>query len=447
MSAVISCPAMKRLSHMWLLGAGLFALAACSRAPLREDGVGSQGDGASGAGASGAGGAGAGGAGASGTGASGMGGAGGSAPPCSSLEWVGDPVFVPVTVGAFVMRPQLIRVGGGRLGLVFESPASDGTTLLASALVDPWDAWPPEVGPMDANFPLAPPWTRFATSVGEPDRFAFAAYAQGAMVLGQATPGENGSSFIDWPAFDGNGDVKALARSTAGSYLVARGPESGLIVELLPGYVPDLAPFPVGTFGCAVPFVVADAVPQGDGAFLLAHTSDLPFDDCLDPDLPGPPLVVQTWRVSSSGAQPGTFIEDIAPVFDLSLSDRGDGAFLTYRAEGDPTVHIFQLDELGMQVEDYSILGNASDRDHTIAWFDGFAHATTTEAVPDGLAPVRLRVFDGSTVSSVETPLSSAAGRPAIVHSPAGGSFVVAVAHGTAQNPSVALLRADCVGD
>lgn len=432
---------MNLIARRFTLGAGLVLIAACSRAPLREDVASSTGDGASGVGGSGA--EGVGGAGA--TGAAGMGangGTGGVAPPCDGLVWAGDPVLVPATVGITARRPRLVRVSVVRLGLVFESAVFDAT-LLASAFVDPWNAWPPDVGAVDANFPLAPPWTRFAVSWGEPDRFAFAAQQAGSMVLGQATPGQNGSSFVDWPA--GNDEPKALARSNAGSYLVARGPETGVVVELLPGYFPDPVPLQVGAFGCASPFVVADAVAVDGGDFLVAHTSDLPFDDCSDPDLPDLPRYVQTWRVGAGGAVPGAFFEEAVPVFDLSLSGRIGGAWLTYRADGDPTVHVLQLDEQGQVVQDFSSTGNATDRDHTIAWFDGFARATTSAG--DATGTVSLEVFDGTSLEGLEMPLMLPTGRPSIASSPDGGSFLIAVEHGLDSGSDVVLMRADCASD
>jgi hypothetical protein len=410
----------------------------CSRAALRDrpgEGEGGAAAGGAGTGASGVGGAGTGGGGAAGFG--GFGGAEG--PPCDVIEWQDEVVVIPATVGGFAVRPRLVRVGVVRLALVFEAPVFDAT-LLASALVDPWDDWPPTVSAVDANFPSAPTWNRFPVSHAEGDSFAFAAPQGNAMALGLAEPGQNGSTFVDWPT--PNEEAKTLARSNAGSYLVGRGPPTGLVVDLLPGFVPDPVPLVLGGFGCASPFVSASAVGVEDAAFLVATTADLPNDDCADPDVPGAPRFVQVWRVSASGVAPGAWFEASAPVLEVALSGRIGGAWLSYRPEGSETLHIAEVDANGNLVAELGSFGNPTYEDAVIAWFEGFAHATTYGGGADVGPFVSIEVSASAGVASATLPLVSPPGRVSVASSSDGDQFLVAFE--LANEGAIGLARAQC---
>ena len=70
---------------------------------------------------------------------------------------------------------------------------------------------------------------------------------------------------------------------------------------------------------------MATAIPL-DGGYLVASAVDNPFDDCADPDLPGPP------RVGSTGEDDGylvTFtidmVEDRSQALVFDASRVGDG--------------------------------------------------------------------------------------------------------------------------
>lgn len=388
--------------------------------------------------------AGPGGAGAAPGGAAGAGGgAGGSAPTCEALDWAGDPVVMPGLAGSPAVRPRLVPVGGGDVALAFESPMLD-VTLLASARLTPFESWPPAVGTADAHFPIGPTWTRFAVGPGEPGQLGFIAPDASGMVLGRTEPGANGSTFVPWTTLTGDG--KFLARSPDGSYLAGYGNASGLLwVDVISSFSPAPTVTPVPTLGCAMPEVVGAAIPSPSGGFLVASTADQPFDECVDPDLPGPPLFVQLVELAPGRTSDLAFFEAGAPITRVELVPRTGGATLLYRTDGTNESHVVALDEAGSVVHAPEIEHTTAFDDAIGAWFDGYAYVL---AADDARSPIlRLDLYRPGQlepVASIAREDVDAADAVAVLASADGRSFLLATSTGGPVGQLV-LVRADCV--
>jgi hypothetical protein len=418
----------------------LAGLAGCgARSTLRADG----GDGDGGAGGSPA------------TSTSGgFGGAGGSGGSggddrfvCVQLSWAGDAVPISLPF-APLAEPELVRVGPDEVALVVRGNDGAGglvTSLRVSGAFA--DGWAPTIGAADANFPTN---EVFAVGEGEPGSFAFAVGQPGSQerVLAQAEPGQNGSQFVTY--FSSDGGARALARDALGSYAVARGDVS-VFVDVLDAWTPDTFVRSYGGLGCADTAPLAGVVPTSDGAFLVASTADQPFDDCSDPDLPGPPLAAHVYRLDGDAAIQGSAYSEPAPVRALALAPRQEGAWLLLARDGSPTVSLQALDDLGLAVGNpWTWTHSTASTSHDLARLRrGYALATTHDAGQDAGQLLLTAVRDGAdftnfAMTSADELGVQAAGKPALLVDEERGRILVAVIDATSSSGGVRLMRADC---
>jgi hypothetical protein len=318
----------------------------------------------------------------------GVGGAGGELASCEALAWVGEPVAIGVAAVTPAVRPTMISVGGGRVGLAFQM--ANDPTLLSLAIDGAFDAWPPTLGAFFANHPQP---ARLALSPGVPGEIAYLTSGFDAdLDLGSFEPGQNGSSFVDLPLA---GVAMFVARSPAGAFLAGVGTSdagflrtawvSGLPVQPL---VTDL-----GGLGCADAPVVAEVASTDGEMFWLANTSDVPHDDCIDPDLPGPPLFANLWA-----AEPGTLIPiasraGAAPLDEIDLAANGQRRFIGMRDVAF-SYTLWRSDDLD-EVE--SLDEPQLDAQHDLALMD--ADLVLARLLPDGAVPggeVSLHLFSAS---------------------------------------------------
>jgi hypothetical protein len=196
---------------------------------------------------------------------------------------------------------------------------------------------------------------------------------------------------------------------------------------------------PLGTLGCADSFVVAAgaAVPNDD-SFWLANSSDMPFDDCIDPDLPGPPTFANLWRVSPSRAEPVLNETTEAPIEEIDVAAAGTGIWMVLRDTGNNDVVVF-FDEpessrfvLGTpSVDSANAIGAIGDRLAVVKLIsdprggDVSVHLSTREGFSEVLA------------SPITTPFARS--QPAILVD--GAIALVAYANDLGE---IVLMRADC---
>lgn len=380
-------------------------------------------------------------------GSAGSGGSGGGL-PCTKLVWAGEPVILPPTVGDHVRRPRLARTSLDDLALIAEATTA-GEILLASTAITGWTvSWPPSVSPLVAAHSHGLPWSGYAYDRGPPGAFSLLWVDTDAhLVLGIAEPGGAVDGTLSFPG--ALGAPRFVARNNGGRYLIGHGPPGALVVHHVPDFFPGVSATPLGVLGCADDRVVSDAVGVGDDRFLVVSTNHAPFDDCLDPSLPGPPRVVQITRAGPLGIDQGSYFEEPGPVFDVQIAGRIGGAWMAYRAQGDAAFHIHRLDNLGYIDASYGVLGDAGYSDAVIAWGDGFAHVMTHPGDAAVSPQVSFYVREGDTIAelqgAVATPLFPR-GRPSLVSSTDGRSFLITFEQGGPdQDGSLALLRADCV--
>lgn len=377
---------------------------------------------------------------------SGTGGAGGGPLVCPELRWAGDPVRVAVPFGGALGAPKLVRVSQARWAVAFEANDGAGRLVASFAVEDPFGAWPPITGAPDANLPTALP---FAVGEGDPGRFAYAASdVAGNHMLGQAEPGQNGSTLVDWPASPA--PMRFVSRSPTGAYAIGRGAgDTGLFVDLVPGFVPNPSITTVGMLGCASS-VLAEAVPSPKGGFIVANTADLAFDDCLDPDLPGPPVAAQLHHVLNGNAEQRSAFSELSPVRELRLAPRPEGAWLGIAREGSQifAVHVVDADGYASEplVEWVGELGN--DDAHDIAAIeDELAIAVVRTESFDGSRSLLLAVrqgFAGFGMVSSQGLDVLPSGAPSLGAQLGRSSLLVAVVDASQVQPTIALLRADC---
>ncbi|MEQ9321504.1 MAG: hypothetical protein RIF41_20230, partial [Polyangiaceae bacterium] len=166
---------------------------------------------------------------------------------CPALEWAGDPVFIDLPFGNAIDNPRLVRNGDGDVVLTFDAIANAiGHTLGSVPLGEAFAAWPPVVGTADVNFPTQ---GRFAVTAGQPPTFAFAASdGTGNLALGEALPGENGSTFVAFPS--GAFDVQAVARNAVDEHVVITG-RSLLVAEGFSSSAHGATHNPLSVLACA----------------------------------------------------------------------------------------------------------------------------------------------------------------------------------------------------
>lgn len=380
----------------------------------------------------------------SGTGA---GGQGGGPLVCPELRWAGEPVRIPVGFGGAIARPRLVRVSDSRWALAFEGGDGAGKLVASVAIEAPFESWPPSVGAVDANFPTALP---FAVGPGEPGRFAFAASdLTGNHLLGQAEPGQNGSTLVDWPGGQAV-PMRFVARSPSGGYAIGRGAgETGLYVDLLPGFAPAPRVTSIGMLGCAES-VLAEAVPSPKGGFIVANSADQPFDDCIDPDLPGPPVALQLHHVVDGNAEQRSAFVELSPVRELRLAEAPGGAWLGITREGSQIFAVHQVDADGYASEPLVEWVGELDNDdaHDLAAIeDELALAVVRTESFDGSRSLVLAVRQGfagfGMVSSQGLDIVPT-GAPTLGTQAGRTSLLVAFVDESQAQPAIALLRADC---
>ncbi len=385
--------------------------------------------------------------GASGTSSSsGTGGAGGGPLVCPELRWAGDPVRVAVPFGGALGAPKLVRVSATRWAVAFEANDGAGRLIASFAVEDPFGAWPPITGAPDANLPTALP---FAVGEGEPGRFAYAASdSAGRQLLGQAEPGQNGSTLVDWPG--PVAPMRFLSRSPSGAYAIGRGAgDTGLYVDVVAAYGPNPQVGTVGMLGCAES-VLAAAVPSPKGGFLVANTADLAFDDCADPDLPGPPVVAQLHHLLDGKAEQRSAFSELSPVRELRLAPRPEGGWLGIAREGSQIFAVHPVDADGYASEPLVEWVGELDNDDThdlAAIEEELALAVVRTESFDGSRSLLLAVrqgFAGFGMASSQGLELVPTGAPSLGTEAGRTSLLVAVVDGSRAQPTIALLRADC---
>lgn len=381
-------------------------------------------------------------------GADGAGGAGGSpaAVVCHQLAWAGD-LAVPVELpfGNTVESPRLVPTGDGDYGLTFDAITDAvGHTIGSFPIHQPFQSWAPILGRADLNLPTPGP---FAVTSGDPALFAFsAADGGGNLLLGQALPGQNGSSFVSFPT--GAHGIHFLSRN-GGSYLTAQGVDSLVAVFGFSTLAPEVPPVPLGTLGCAAPARAA-SIPLGSD-FLVASAVDSPFDDCADPDLPGPPLFLQTHRVGlGRGAEPGSYVAFDAPIVEVALAPRPGGAWLGVRTANDSDFQIRTVDESTLAISEpleHFVSIRTDTRHALVATGASFAVAALipSDVLPGG--DLVLAVYQDGEFWAIDAGVLGVVptGTPTLVASDDGRSLLTAFMDQGSGTTGVTLLRADCV--
>lgn len=373
-------------------------------------------------------------------------GGGGAAPlACAELVWAGEPVLVDLPFGNGLGTVELVPTGDGDYGLVFNALTDAlGNNLGSFPIRQPFQAWPPTLGGADVNFSTQ--W-RFAVSQGEPTMFAFVASDSVSLILGQALPGQNGSTLITSPGSPA--DMLALARNDLGNYGAVMGS------SLMTGFTfadlsPDIAAIEAGVLGCA-DVGLADVAPAG-ASFIAASASDQPFDDCIDPDIPGPPRYVQTYGFDASGSfRLGDFLAFDDPVTELRLAARPGGAWLGVQTLGAGSFDVYAVEEdLSIaKVPTHFVSGRTTARHALAAAGDTFALAEVVRTIagPDSGLIVAIEVDHALVSLSGDAIGAVPMGEPSIVASPDGRSLLVAWLDAASFAPSVVIARADCLGD
>ncbi len=374
-------------------------------------------------------------------------GEGGSASfSCALLQWAGEPIHVPIAGVGAIGAPKLVALDTGGFAVTFEAEGNGQPFLGSFGISDPFAAWPPAASGYDANFPLAGRW---AVSESGPDAFGFAALdGVGNLALGYASPGENGSSFVAL-SMPGT-DVHALARNALGQYAVAAGGEGFLSLYGIEALAPETQPLALGVAGCATPRVLASAAPSA-GSFLVASAVDAPFDDCLDPDLPGLPTVAQIHLVDLAGnVSNGSYLQRDAALAELMLSPREGGAWLGLQDEGSATFGIYEVSSEGAFDEPHlQEVGSLPARTHALTSMGptvAFASLLPSDVQPGGELVLTV-VVDFIPTSLAIQPAGSIfpLRGPSLAASSDGRSLLVAFAESDQPTPSVVVWRADCV--
>jgi hypothetical protein len=325
----------------------------------------------------------------------------------------------------------------GNVALAFEEP-HETSVALETRTLDPWGAWPPMPGNIGSPLTVAGGQTPIAVGRHVGIQIVYAgAVAFGHMGIGQTTPGE---SVVSGVTTELMGNAKFVAREPLGAFLVGYGADTDVNIFFVPSLVADGSTFKsFGSLGCAKPRAVADAAVAEPQAFLVASTNRAPFHDCPDSTNAGPPVVVQVAHVTANGWEQGSYVVEAKPILDLQMAARPAGAWVAYRVDGDPVLRILKLDAKGHIAGQVMLAGSPTGGDAVAAWSDGLAHVATSPT------RVRLEVQDsaGSAAIELDAPMLSPVGRPSVISSEDGRSFLVAFQQ---SGPDViGLLRADCV--
>ncbi len=367
---------------------------------------------------------------------------------CTTLAWAGEPVFIRSQTTPTARSPHLAELDGDAVALVFEE-VGGGSTLVSVAIDDAWGDWPVTVSPVQPNYPVGLDGSPVAVAPAS-GAFAFAtADGPGTIAFGTAHPSQNGSTFAVLQGMQGRARWLTPTGPGGKTRLLGHGSENILLLDRVS--TSSLVSIPLGAFACADAPLVTGAVAVGEG-FLVASAGGHPFDDCIDPDVPAPPTGVQTVVVREGGsATPGAYIDTGAIVDDVVVAARpGGGAWLAWQNELDDTAHIVPVAADG-KFEDAGLFYGLYPDDELalLGWGTGLA-TVTAGVLPDlGVGVVLVQLFDedfGYVAHTVDAPLTPllVRGRPTVVASRPGRSFLVAVETVSAGGATIALLRADC---
>lgn len=413
-----------------------------ARTSLVDADVGGDGGGAATNVASGAGGDGAG---------RGEGGAEGGGPPstaCDRLVWAGDAALVGGDVAVAARHPQLVSLGDDRVALAYVEVEPDGDAAMHHRAVEAWGVWPPVVSaPAERGVEIRLVEPAIAVAPVDADALAFAVSSDPSNIaLGRARPGDPARVITmivrTTPA------VRWLSEPLAPDlHLVGHGPASALLVDLVP--LDGRGPIPLGALGCTSAPLASDATRVAGGV-LVASANGTPFDDCIDPDAPLEPRIVQTVLVHADGAvEPAGSIEAGGIVEQVLLAPRDGGAWLGWRIDADDYAHVVPVDETG--APEPAGLSWGVPPAHAIAVRGRGPDLVLVESGPGGEAGVAVRVhlLDGAFAHLAATAaappgVSAVQGESAVLVSPDGRSFLVAVAIADAAGAPLALVRADC---
>lgn len=329
--------------------------------------------------------------------------------------------------------------------VVFEGDFNGQPYIGSFAVREPFISWPPSISAVDTTFS---PLGRWAVSEGDlPGAFGFAGFEDpNNLAVGTDDPATSGLSFIQYPA--AGDSVHALTRNQFGQYIVGAGGEGFLSLHGVDELSTKAELQSLGVAGCASPRVLASATPSSD-SFLVASAVDAPFDDCLDPDIPGPPNVAQVHRVDVAGAfVPGDYVQRGAAIAELMLSQRPGGAWLGLRDEGASTFEVYQVSDLGNFGDPSYQEVSVSERSHALATIGptfAFASLLPSDMQPGGELLLTV-VINSAPVSLAIEPAGSIfpLRGPALAASTAARSLLVAFVESDQPTASMVVWRADC---
>ena len=373
-------------------------------------------------------------------GAGGFGGSGAGAPiPCDTFEWAGEPVLYGVGLAGEPTHLALVATSEELPTLAWIQNEADPN--LVSTTFDGWGVWPPAM-PEPLQHLVFDAGLGVDVTRGLPGTFIASGHRAEGATISTSSPG----ALLEYTSYEMfPGGTHGVARGPMGDLLVHGSPYA-VIASTLPV---QPGPIETHTLGCASSEVVADVVALDDGSFLVASSNNDPFDDCLDPDIPGPATTLQVHRVEQGGLITGHFRTLATALERIQLApDDGQGAWLLHRSIGDATLYIERLDAEGQTTYSFSTTGNAIYGDAVDDWSTGFVHVNTWPGSPDNETPpfVWLSVNGPDFINQVTTldfpqPISVMQRPPAVLTSPDQRSFLVAWSYAPS---TIALLRGEC---
>jgi len=364
---------------------------------------------------------------------------------CETLAWAGDPVLVPWAGGETLSALEFVQIERGPLVLTF-NVSTDFSSEVASVVIDAWGAWPPVPPPAIRHSTGSGGTQPVAVALGKPGFFAYAARdVRSRMGIFVGAPDDE---VVIQHVLPLTGEAQFLERGQDGASLLGHGASGLLEISLVPDLPSVQQPQSVDATGCASSRILADAVTQSDGSYLVASSNNDPFDDCVDPDIPGPPRFVQIARVDPDGSvSNGSFHELDTAIRRLQLVPRPGGALLLHRAQDDAVMHISEIDSAGFSTPVHESNGNAHYGDAIASWRQGYAHVTTWPQTPDNdtdkfvSLDVQQASFYAQAFSNQQAPVQVEEVDPTLIVSSDERSFLVAWLWDEA---TVALMRADC---